>query len=130
MGTERVTVWVSADKNGDCCAWKAGPRYEDGVWDSPRKGGGDILAELDNGSLFNIPAGECREYVLIPASEYKPNAHLSPVDIVRTIAEIAHQDWLEARKDDSHAPKDASVRVAAQFVELAIEAARKIEGGK
>lgn len=118
MGTEPVRVWAATDWDGTQTIFSQRPYYgEPARW---LRETGDLMRWRE--SQLPVKQGECREYVLIPASERKPTADLSPV--AKLIAELAHKHWME--RPGVYA--DKSVADAAEIVTNAIAAARKIEG--
>lgn len=121
MSSEPVTVWVSTDDNGRSLLRLSEPENVGGVWYC-----GDMALVLHNSP---VPPGECREYVLIPADQYRsqqPTAELSPV--AKLIAELSVSAAIEYAKAGNAMTVERTVDLAAAHVEKAIAAARKIEG--
>jgi len=110
MSSEPVTVWVSTDDNGRSLLRLS----------EPENVGGDMALVLHNS---HVPPGECREFVLIPADQYRhPTAELSPV--AKLIASISATLAISPRE---HLPQLECINRAVQIVTLAIAAAREIK---
>lgn len=114
-----VTVWVANGRDG-CYAWETKPYVKGGIWD-----GSSPVMVVDPLAKY-VPPGECVEYVMVPADQYRSQqrpqpAELSPV--ARLIAELAHSRHIDP---DAPSMRDCLL-LATETVKTAIAAAREIE---
>lgn len=119
MASEPVTVWVANGRDG-CYAWETKPYIEDGIWN-----GHSSVMVVDPLAKY-VPPGQCREYVMIPADQYREMQRQKPAElspVARLIAELAHSRHIDP---DAPSMRDCLL-LATETVKTAIAAAREIE---
>ncbi len=120
MASDPVTVWVANGRDG-CYAWETKPYIEDGIWN-----GHSSVMVVDPLAKY-VPPGQCREYVMIPADQYREMqrpqpAELSPV--AKLIAELATRFNHDNRMSVSDACSLAAAHINGA---MSISAAYEIE---
>lgn len=118
MASEPVTVWVACSRGSNQLEMFASrPKMT---------AGSDYVGQFTHPDDLGMKDGECREYVMIQADQYRqPTADLSPV--AKLIAEMAHSAGIALAQLGSPHTAETLAQLAARQVKAAITAAREIE---
>jgi hypothetical protein len=121
MASEPVTVWVATDENRDQYIFCSKPEWHKTLWNSD-----DTYEQLPDEIGISVAPGECVEYVMLTADQYRSQQRQKPAElspVARLIAELAHSRHIDP---DAPSMRDCLL-LATETVKTAIAAAREIE---